>query len=135
MKASDFDSDFGALKKGFDPADDDNADMDREFKQMPMITQIGKSLDSRGNPNPVTHLTSETGKKYKASVTHAQTLKMMLTTDAVKPAIKREFTLDIAQDELLGKMLSAKSQEEMVNIFKDKYMKDGGNTERRSNYA
>ena len=60
---------------------------------------------------------------------------VIITTDAVKPAIKREFTLDIAQDELLGKMLSAKSQEEMVNIFKDKYMKDGGNTERRSNYA
>lgn len=135
MKASDFDSDFADMKKGFDPADDDNADMDKEFKQMPMITQIGKILDSRGNPNPVTQLTSETGKKYKASVTHAQTLKMMLTTDAVKPNIKREFTLDIAQDELLSKMLSAKSQEEMVNIFKDKYMKDGGNTERRSNYA
>ena len=135
MKASDFDSDFGDMKKGFDPADDDNADMDKEFKQMPMITQIGKILDSRGNPNPVTELTSESGKKYKATVAHAQTLKMMLTTDAVKPNIKREFTLDIAQDELLGKMLSAKSQKEMVEIFKDKYMKDGGNTERRSNYA
>ena len=135
MKASDFDSDFADMKKGFDPADSDDSDMDKEFKQMPMITQIGKILDSRGNPNPVTQLTSETGKKYKASVTHAQTLKMMLTTDAVKPNIKREFTLDIAQDELLSKMLSAKSQEEMVNICKDKYMKDGGNTERRSNYT
>jgi hypothetical protein len=135
MKASDFDSDFADMKKGFDPADSDDADMDKEFKQTPMITQVGKILDSRGNPNPVTELTSDSGKKYKANVGHAQALKMMLTTDAVKPNIKREFTLDIQQDELLGQMTSAKSQKEMVEIFKDRYMKDGGNTERRSNYA
>jgi len=60
---------------------------------------------------------------------------MMLTTDAVKPNIKREFTLDIQQDELLGAMSSAKSQNDMIQIFKDKYMADGGNTERRSNYT
>ena len=141
MKAIDFieddsiDGDFADMKKGFDPADSDDADMDKEFKQTPMITQVGKVLDSRGNPNPTTQLTSDSGKKYKITTAHAQAIKMMLTTDAVKPNIKREFTLDIQQDELLGAMSSAKSQNDMIQIFKDKYMADGGNTERRSNYT
>ena len=136
VKMHEIDDDMRDLGLGGpDIADNDDAGMEPEFKNTPMIIQVGKVLDSRGNPNPVKTCKTDDGKEMPCSPEQAATIKMLLTTDRVKPAIKREFTLDIAQDELLGKMLSAKSQEEMVNIFKDKYMKDGGNTERRSNYA
>ena len=67
MKANDFikeidavDQDaIDALKKQMDPADDDEAGMDKGFKKEPMITQLGKVLDSRGNPNPIKKVVSD----------------------------------------------------------------------------
>tara|TARA_B100000900_G_scaffold408643_1_gene423233 strand:+ start:3602 stop:4033 length:432 start_codon:yes stop_codon:yes gene_type:complete len=142
MKAHDFIKEIDAddqdaidsLKKAMDPADDDEAGMDKEFKKEPMIIQLGKVLDSRGNPNPVKHVVSDSGKKYDISPGQAQTLKMFLTTDAVKPDVKRKFTLDIQNDDVLGMMLKAKDQKDMVGMFKAAYMSDGGNKE-RSNYT
>ena len=138
MKANDFikeidsvDQDaIDALKKQMDPADDDEAGMDKGFKKEPMITQLGKVLDSRGNPNPIKKVVSDSGKKYDITPEKAQTLKMMLTTDAVKPDVKRKFTTDIQNDEVLGMMLDAKDQKEMIGMFKAAYMGDGGNKER-----
>ena len=85
MKANDFikeidavDQDaIDALKKQMDPADDDEAGMDKGFKKEPMITQLGKVLDSRGNPNPIKKVVSDSGKKYDITPEKAQTLKMM----------------------------------------------------------
>ena len=113
-----------------DPADDDEAGMDKGFKKEPMITQLGKVLDSRGNPNPIKKVVSDSGKKYDITPEKAQTLKMMLTTDAVKPDVKRKFTTDIQNDDVLGMMLDAKDQKEMIGMFKAAYMSDGGNKER-----
>ena len=59
---------------------------------------------------------------------------MFLTTDAVKPDVKRKFTLDVQNDDVLGMMLKAKDQKDMVGMFKAAYMGDGGNKE-RSNYT
>ena len=138
MKATDFIKEIDAddqdaidsLKKALDPADDDEAGMDKEFKKEPMIMQLGKVLDSRGNPNPIKHVVSDSGKKYEITPQQAQTLKMMLTTDAVKPDVKRQFTTDVQNDEVLGMMLKAKDQKEMIGMFKAAYMGDGGNKER-----
>ena len=138
MKATDFSKEIDAddqdaidsLKKAMDPADDDEAGMDKEFKKEPMIIQLGKVLDSRGNPNPVKHVVSDSGKKYDITPQQAQTLKMFLTTDAVKPDVKRKFTIDVQNDDVLGMMLKAKDQKDMVGMFKAAYMGDGGNRER-----
>ena len=138
MKATDFIKEIDAddqdaidsLKKALDPADDDEAGMDKEFKKEPMIMQLGKLLDSRGNPNPIKNVVSDSGKRYDINPQQAQTLKMMLTTDAVKPDVKRQFTTDVQNDEVLGMMLKAKDQKEMIGMFKAAYMGDGGNKER-----
>ena len=53
VKANDFIDDLEMLKKGIDPADIDD-DGGEGFKGEPMFVQLGKVLDSAGNPNPVT---------------------------------------------------------------------------------
>ena len=84
IKMSNLDKDLGDLErgmgKGIDPADTD--DLDPDFKQAPMIMQVGKVLDSRGNPNPVKHLTTDDGKSTQSL--NKATIKMLLTTDKVK---------------------------------------------------
>ena len=128
MRANEF---ITPIKKEFqDPADDPNAGFDKEFKQDSIFNQMGKILDSRGNPNPIKKVVSDSGKKYDITPEKAQTLKMMLTTDAVKPDVKRKFTTDIQNDDVLGMMLDAKDQKEMIGMFKAAYMSDGGNKER-----
>ena len=88
--ASDFtDTDF--MRRGIDPADVDDND-DPGFKQDMMFNQLGKILDSQSNPKPLNTVTTDDGKKMKVDVAQAKTLRMMATTDRVKPAIRFEFT-------------------------------------------
>jgi hypothetical protein len=117
---------------GPDSADDDNAGLDPDFKQTPMIMQIGKVLDSRGNPNPIKHVTTDDGKKHDISVQQAMVIKMLLTTDKVKPDTKRAFTKDVQQADTLGMLLQAGDQNAMVKAFLDKYKP--GDSPEKSNY-
>ena len=57
------------------------------------------------------------------SVPQAKTLRMMLTTVKVKPAVRFEFTKAIQSSEGLAPFLKVKDPKEMINIFADKYMK------------
>jgi len=134
VKMHEIDDDMRDLGLGGpDAADDDNAGLDPDFKQTPMITQVGKVLDSRGNPNPVTTLTTDDGKQHKVNPMQANVIKMLLTTDKVKPDVKRAFTKDVQNSETLGMLLQAKDQNDMVKAFLSKY----GNPDspERSNYA
>jgi len=134
VKMHEIDDDMRDLGLGGpDAADDDNAGLDPDFKQTPMITQVGKVLDSRGNPNPITELTTDDGKKHKVNPMQANVIKMLLTTDKVKPDVKRAFTKDVQNSETLGMLLQAKDQNGMVKAFLSKY----GNPDspERSNYA
>ena len=117
---------------GPDAADDDNAGLDPDFKQTPMITQVGKVLDSRGNPNPITELTTDDGKKHKVSPQQASVIKMLLTTDKVKPDVKRQFTKDVQQSDTLAMLLNAGDQNAMIKAFLEKY--NPGSAPEKSNY-
>ena len=81
MKAKEFIKEF----KDIDPADDPNAGMDKEFKQDSIFNQLGKILDSRGNPNPLDIVTTDDGKKFKVSMNQATVLRRLLTAPSVKP--------------------------------------------------
>jgi hypothetical protein len=121
MRASDFtDTDF--MRRGIDPADVDDND-DPGFKQDMMFNQLGKILDSQSNPKPRNTVTTDDGKEMKVDVAQAKTLRMMATTDRVKPAIRFEFTKDIQKSAGLEQFLAVKDPKEMINIFADKYMK------------
>tara|TARA_B100000676_G_C18073471_1_gene846011 strand:- start:1250 stop:1630 length:381 start_codon:yes stop_codon:yes gene_type:complete len=114
MRAKDF-----IIKKEFvDPADDPNAGFDKEFKQDSMFNQLGKILDSQGNPRPLDTVVTDDGKKHKVNFNQAKTLRRLLTAPRVKPDIKAKFTKDIQTSEVLDKFLQSK---DMVDLFVSMY--------------
>jgi hypothetical protein len=114
MKAKEFIKEF----KDIDPADDPNAGMDKEFKQDSIFNQLGKILDSRGNPNPLDTVTTDDGKKFKVSMNQATVLRRLLTAPSVKPQVKAQFTKDLQQSQTIEKFLQA---EDMVELFVSTY--------------
>ena len=114
MKAKEF-----TIKKEFvDPADDPNAGFDKEFKQDSMFNQLGKILDSQGNPRPLDTVVTDDGKKHKVNFRQASALRRLLTAPRVKPEIKARFTKDLQTSEVLEKFLQAK---DMVELFVSMY--------------
>ena len=76
VKEGSFD-DFGLKNYGSELDRDD--DGEEGFKQASMFDQLGKVLDSRGNPNPKTTVTTDDGKEHKVTPAQAQMLRMMAT--------------------------------------------------------
>ena len=114
MKAKEF-----TIKKEFvDPADDPNAGFDKEFKQDSMFNQLGKILDSQGNPRPLDTVVTDDGKKHKVNFQQARGLRRLLTAPRVKAEIKARFTKDLQTSEVLEKFLQAK---DMVELFVSMY--------------
>ena len=124
MKAKEF-----IIKKEFvDPADDPNAGFDKEFKQDSMFNQLGKILDSRGNPRPLDTVITDDGKKHKVNFQQAKMIRMLLTAPQVKPDLKRQFTKDIQNSETLEKFLQT---DDMGALFRSMY---GGADAEPTNY-
>ncbi len=114
MKANEF-----IIKKEFvDPADDPNAGFDKEFKQDSMFNQLGKILDSQGNPRPLDTVVTDDGKKHKVNFRQASALRRLLTAPRVKPEIKARFTKDLQTSEVLEKFLQSN---DMVELFVSMY--------------
>ena len=124
MKAKEF-----TIKKEFvDPADDPNAGFDKEFKQDSIFNQMGKILDSRGNPRPLDTVITDDGKKHKVNFQQAKMIRMLLTAPQIKPDVKREFTKDIQNSETLEKFLQT---DDMGALFRSMY---GGADAEPTNY-
>tara|TARA_B100000900_G_scaffold394517_1_gene392013 strand:+ start:1453 stop:1836 length:384 start_codon:yes stop_codon:yes gene_type:complete len=120
MKAKEFIKEY----RDIDPLDDPNRGMDKDFKQEPMFNQLGKILDSQGNPNPLDTVITDDGKKYKVTARQADTIRKLMTSTQVKPMIRSEFTKAIQNSETLSKFLETN---DMVQLFKSMYLgaKDG----------
>ena len=126
MRANEF---ITPIKKEFqDPADDPNAGFDKEFKQDSIFNQMGKILDSRGNPRPLDTVITDDGKKHKVDFNQAKMIRMLLTAPQIKPNIKRQFTKDIQQIETLMKFLQT---DDMGALFRSMY---GGADAEPTNY-
>ena len=127
MRARDF---ITPIKKEFqDPADDPNAGFDKEFKQDSMFNQLGKILDSRGNPRPLDTVITDDGKKHKVNFQQAKMIRMLLTAPQVKTDLKRQFTKDIQNSETLEKFLQT---DDMGALFRSMY---GGADAEPTNYG
>lgn len=127
MRAKEF---ITPIKKEFqDPADDPNAGFDKEFKQDSMFNQMGKILDSRGNPRPLDTVITDDGKKHKVNFQQAKMIRMLLTAPQVKPDLKRQFTKDIQNSETLEKFLQT---DDMGALFRSMY---GGADAEPTNYG
>ena len=126
MRANEF---ITPIKKEFqDPADDPNAGFDKEFKQDSIFNQMGKILDSRGNPRPIDTVITDDGKKHQVNFNQAKMIRMLLTAPQIKPNIKRQFTKDIQQSETLMKFLQT---DDMGALFRSMY---GGADAEPTNY-
>ena len=107
------------IKKEFtDPADDPNSGFDKEFKQDSIFNQLGKILDSQGNPRPLDTVVTDDGKKHKVNFRQASTLRRLLTAPRVKPDVKAKFTKDLQTSEVLEKFLQSN---DMVELFVSMY--------------
>lgn len=105
----------------FDAPDDDEGE-GPGFKNDPMFTQLGKVLDSQESPKPVNTVTTDDGKTFKVGAEQAQMLRMLATTDKVKPQVRAQFTRDIQHSNGLTDFLDIKDYHEIPALFVKKYL-------------
>jgi hypothetical protein len=92
------------------------------FSQKPMYDQLGKVLDSAGNPKPVDTVTTDDGKQHKVTPDQARILRMLATTDKVKPIVRDKFTKDIQTSNGLADFLDIKDYHEITHLFVKRYL-------------
>lgn len=101
--------------------DDGDDDEGESYKQAPMYDQLGKVLDSQGNPNPVTTVTTDDGKQHKVSADQARVIRMLMTTDKVKPMVRTQFQKDMQQSGTLTDFLDM-DYHELPSLFVKRYL-------------
>ena len=92
------------------------------FKKEAMFIQLGKILDSQGNPNPVRTVMTDDGQEIEVKPEQARILRMMLTAEGMKPAVKAQFTRELQNSSTLHDFVDVKDYHEMPKIFMQKYM-------------
>jgi len=112
--------DFGLGNLGSELDRDD--DEGQGFKQASMFDQLGKVLDSQGNPKPVNTVVTDDGKEHKVTADQARMLRMFATTDKVKPMVRTQFIKDIQTSNGLVDFLDIKDYHEMPKMFMQKYL-------------
>jgi hypothetical protein len=91
------------------------------FKQASMYEQLGKILDSQGNPNPLNKVTTDDGKQLKVTPDQARMLRMLMTTDKVKPMVRTQFIKDVQQSSTLVDFLDH-DYHELPSLFVKRYL-------------
>lgn len=106
----------------FDPRPEDDGADAPGFKNEPMFDQLGKVLDSQENPKPLNTVTTDDGKAFRVSADQARMLRMLATTDKVKPQVRVQFTRDIQTANGLTDFLDIKDYHEIPALFVKKYL-------------
>jgi hypothetical protein len=91
------------------------------FSQKPMYDQLGKVLDSRSSPNPVKTVTTDDGKELKVSPDQARMIRMLMTTDKVKPIVRTQFQKDVQSSKTLIDFLDM-DYHELPSLFIKRYL-------------
>tara|TARA_B100001057_G_scaffold474758_1_gene540742 strand:- start:9702 stop:10082 length:381 start_codon:yes stop_codon:yes gene_type:complete len=120
VKEGTFD-DFDMKDYGKD-LDDDDKDIGKGFKGDPMFDQLGKIIDSRTSPNPVTFVTTDDGEKIQVNPMQAQELRKLLRYEGMKPQIKLKFTKDVQMSKNLHDFVDSKDYKQIGAVFMQKYM-------------
>ena len=120
VKEGSFD-DFGMKDYGKD-LDDDEKDMGKGFDKDSMFDQLGKILDSRGNPNPIKTVTTDDGEKVEVNPMQAQELRKLLRMDGMKPQLKLRLTKELQMSKHLHDFVDSKDYKQIGAVFMQKYM-------------
>ena len=115
----DFDDfELGQHGKELDADDEDKPG----YKQANMYDQLGKVLDSAGNPNPVNIVKTDDDKQFKVSVDQARVIRMLMTTDKVKPAVRTQFQRDMQNGASAADFFDIKDYHEIPQLFVKRYL-------------
>ena len=92
------------------------------FKQPSMYEQLGKILDSQGNPKPVDTVTTDDGKTFKVTADQARVIRMLMTTDKVKPMVRTQFIKDMQTSSSAADFFDIKDYHEIPQLFVKRYL-------------
>jgi len=124
LKEGDFD-DLGL--KGLGSELDVDNDYDPEKDKFSMTKQLGKMLDSRGNPNPLNSVETRDGSTHQLTMDQAANLMSLLKRPPVNGSDRQEkeqFQKDISKKEGLMPFLDANDGKTMQQLYIQKYMSD-----------
>lgn len=125
LKEGDFD-DLGLRGLGSElDRDDDN--YDPETDKFSMTKQLGKMLDSRGNPNPLNSVSTRDGAEMQLTMDQAANLMSLLKRPPVNGTDRQEkqqFQKDISKKQGLTPFLDANDGKTMQQLYVSKYMSD-----------
>jgi len=108
--------------------DEDDSELDSDepedtgFTQTPMFDQLGKVLDSQEGNNPINSVETDDGETFEINPDQARALRLLATTDKVKPDVKREFLRDIQSASGLTDFLDQTDYHEMAHLFVKRYL-------------
>jgi len=92
------------------------------YSETPMYDQLGKILDSQGNPKPVDTVKTDDGKMFKVSADQARVIRMLMTTDKVKPMVRTQFQKDMQQSSSAADFFDIKDYHEIPQLFVKRYL-------------
>jgi hypothetical protein len=92
------------------------------YSETPMYDQLGKVLDSQGNPKPVDTVKTDDGKMFKVSADQARVIRMLMTTDKVKPMVRTQFQKDMQQSSSAADFFDIKDYHEIPQLFVKRYL-------------
>ena len=124
LKEGDFD-DLGLRGLGSELDKDD--DYDPEKDKFSMTKQLGKMLDSRGNPNPLNSVSTRDGAEMQLTMDQAANLMSLLKRPPVNGTDRQEkeqFQKDISKKAGLTPFLDANDGKTMQQLYVSKYMSD-----------
>jgi len=92
------------------------------FKQTAMFDQLGKILDSKSNPIPLTHVITDDGEKVEVTFDQAHELRKLLRAEGMKPQMKMRFTKDLQLSRNLHDFVDSGDYHKIGAVFMQKYM-------------
>ena len=106
-----------------DPDQDDDSKLGKGYDQEPMADQLEKVVQSKGDDikNPQRTVTTDDGKTIEITQDQARVLRMLMTTDKVKPQVKLQFQKDIQHSHGLQDFLDM-DYHEMPSLFVKRYL-------------
>lgn len=106
----------------FDDEEGEEEPVNKGFSQSPMFDQLGKVLDSQDSPKPVNTVTTDDGETFEVNQDQARALRLLATTEKVKPDVKQEFLRDIQTSAGLSDYLDQTDYHQMAHLFVKRYL-------------
>jgi len=106
----------------FDDEEGEEEPVNKGFSQSPMFDQLGKVLDSQDSPKPVNTVTTDDGETFEVNQDQARALRLLATTEKVKPDVKQEFLRDLQTSQGLSDYLDQSDYHEMAHLFVKRYL-------------